>query len=49
MIEESDKSGHSTLFFVSKKHPIKKAELQKRIESGVSTSQVQNLLSAIMH
>ena len=35
-MEEVDKTGISTLFFLSKKHPIKKGEIESRMKKGVS-------------
>ena len=34
-MEEMDKSGISTLYFLSKKVPIKKEEIKARIKKGV--------------
>ena len=34
-MEEMDKSGISTLYFLSKKAPIKKEEIKARIKKGV--------------
>ena len=34
-MEEVDKSGISTLYFLSKKAPIKKDEIKTRIKKGV--------------
>ena len=35
LMEEMDKSGISTLYFLSKKAPIKKEEIKSRIKKGV--------------
>lgn len=37
MVEEVDKTGMTTLFFLSNKHPIKKEEIQTRLKKGVSS------------
>ena len=35
LVEEVDKTGMSTLFFLSNKHPIKKEEIETRLKKGV--------------
>ena len=35
LVEEGDGQGHSTLFFLSTKNPVNKADLKQRIEAGV--------------